>query len=543
MNRFSLHVAIAALAALTSVAATGADAQTRRTATAQSRTITPTCEARCERQADQRACVSACYRDNYRAQSARATSRRKAIADLNDEAYEADVRRNPYLSAEAKNAILAQKANNYEDFLIPNDGPGAAVIDDSQPTLTIIPMRLAAVRYGTGAGTIARECGPGPCQLTKLYDLPAQWLTLSYRLTGISVDELYEHIDGVGLRYFEFHINGVKLIQGESVIHGDNYLAIALEEPCYYGGEETDLGCMIVSIDPDLFFPAYPPYPVWTVETHLLTTKPQIGPTNPVKPVEPPVLQRRIPRPRPQPQRRQGALHPGLMLAAAPGGARPGTQPQDQRAIEATPDAITATPPGQSAFPPRDDAVITSYIVPPAKITSYWLETIGETVSSERCTSCHAMDTPAKIHDHHNGIEGNITLVPSALISGQQIHSCQNCHACGPQKCTGGYLGNFGENRWATPTQAQNINWAALINANPQNWPAVVCQRMKSSLTTPQLRDEHFHEDFRLFWAVADGYVIGPGGGQLETAPPHSYSAFLERFDIWNDNGARCPPG
>lgn len=201
------------------------------------------------------------------------------------------------------------------------------------------------------------------------------------------------------------------------------------------------------------------------------------------------------------------------------------------------------TPIGRSSFPARDDFVVTSTIQAPAYVDSFWLETIGQTVSSERCTSCHAMDTAAKIHDHHGGIEGEVVLVASALNASQQIYSCQNCHACGPEKCSGGSLGEFGENRWATPTQVQDINWAALINANPATWPAVVCQRMKTYLTTPQARAQHFHEDFRLFWAVADGTVVGHGGGQLQTAPPHSYSAFIDRFDRWNDNGAPCPPG
>lgn len=526
MNRFQISITFAAVAVMLTTIGADADAQLRRATQARA-DLAPTCESKCVRQEDQRACVSACYRDNYRRQQLRATTRLRSIADLNDQAYEDDIRRNPDLSVEAKSAILAQKAEGFDVFRIPNRAPGGTGPGDipvEQGPVGIAPLKLVTVSYGTGAGSQTNQCGAGACQLGKLYDLPAQWLTLSYRLTGISAAEVREHINRVAFRRIDLSINNVKLVQGKSVIHGDNYLVIALEEPCYYGGQSTDGGCMIFAIDPDLFFPAYPPYPNWAVDVQLSTIRPQIGPVNPTAPVKRPRLQKT-----------------GMTLSsAAPKSAQPRTQPESQRAIEATPDI---TQPGQSTFSPRDDFTVRSYIVPPAFITSYWLETIGQSVSSERCTSCHAMDTQAKIHDHHQGIEGQIVMVPSALIPGQQVHSCSNCHACGPEKCSGGPLGGFGENRWATPTQTQNINWAALINANPSNWPAVVCQRMKTTLNTPQLREEHFHEDFRLFWAVADGVVIGPGGGQLETAPPHSYSAFLSRFDIWNAAGAPCPPG
>lgn len=489
--------------------------------------IAPDCEQSCASKADKRACLSACYSNNYKLQRTSAASRQKSIAAINDSAYEEDVRRNPYLTRAAKTAILDQKSKGYPNSRIPNQTPGGDAIPADQPPLGLAPMKLVTVSYGTGAGSITRECGSGACQLSKLYDLPPLWLTLSYRLTGISAAEVAEHINRVGLKRIDLVINKVKLVQGKSVVHGDDYLAGVLDEPCYAGGAPSDQGCLFFSINPALFFPAFPPYPNWAVNLEFTTMKPQIGPVNPAPKLKKPNLQKTS----------------ATVDDAAPASPQPGATPQDQRAIQAKPSTPVLPKPGQSAFPPRQDFILYSYIKPPPFITSYWLETIGVTVSSGRCTSCHAMDTAAKILDHHPWVSaGEIVMVPSALISGQEVHSCSNCHACGPEKCNGGPLGGFGENRWATPTQVQNINWAQLINDNP-NWPAVVCQRMKSSLTTPQLRHEHFHEDFRLFWAVADGNVIGPGGGPLETAPPQNYSTFLSRFDIWNDAGAPCPPG
>jgi hypothetical protein len=525
MTRLSA-LAFAAVGLAAGIAPATVDAQVR--ATAARTQATPTCEQSCAGKSDQRACVSACYSNNYRLQRARASSRLQSIEDVNDAAYEEDVRRNPYLTAAAKNAILDAKSKGYPGSRIPNATPGGDAIPADQPPLGLAPLKLVYVEHGSPAGLFGDVCQSSPCQLKEVYDLPPQWLVLSYRLTGISAAEAAEHINRVGFRRFDLVINNVKLVQGKSVVHGDDYLVGVLEEPCYNLGAETDQGCLFISIDPALFFPASPPYPNWAVNLEFTTTKPQIGPVNPAPKLKKPNLQKTS----------------ATVDDAAPASPQPGATPQDQRAIQAKPSTPVLPKPGQSAFPPRADFILYSYIKPPAYITSFWLKTIGETVSSARCTSCHAMDTSAKILDHHGFLSsGDIVMVPSALISGQQVHSCANCHACGPQKCSGGPLGGFDENRWATPTQGQNINWAQLINANPATWPKVVCQRMKSSLTTPQLREEHFHEDFRLFWAVADGFVVGPGGGPLETAPPHNYSTFLTRFDIWNDGGAPCPPG
>ncbi len=391
-------------------------------------------------------------------------------------------------------------------------------------------MKLAQLQYySTAIGSQSVICENGACKIPKLYDISVvKWLTVHFRLTGMPAGEMSEYLAGEDLRNFRLDVNGQPYQLGSSVINGDDYLAVVLDQPCDINGIDTsqDKGCLTLAINPDKMFPSAPPYPVWTLALHFTQLKPELGPANPDVPKAPLTSPERI-------IRQRGALNINTEeTKAAPGASavRPGAS------------GAANLPTAQLGYPPRPNFTLNTYIQPPDKISSYWLKTIGESVSSARCMSCHAMDSLAKIQDHHQGIQGEVVMVPSALNPNQQIHSCQNCHACGPENCQLA-AGDFAEGRWGTPTQVQNINWAALINDNPQNWPAVVCQRMKSNLTTAAKREEHFHEDYRLFWAVADGYVIGPGGGQLDTAPPHSYSSFLNRFDIWNKHGAPCPTG
>ncbi len=529
-----LALAVCAIV-ISALSVTATQAQLRPRAAAQSSNLelTQSCEQLCRRNADQRACISACYSDRYRRQQVSAASKAEAIRDINDWAAEEDVKSNPYLTAAAKNAILGQRANDFDDFRIPNDTSkaiGPAVAFDDAPLVELIPLRLAQVYYHNAGKTLHRNCESYVCELSELYDMPVEWITLNYRLTSMPAEEARMYLDAENLRKFRLEINDVPLTKGQSVINGDDYLVAVLDDPCEIDGVDTagDEGCMIIAVNPDKMFPYVPPYPVWHVALHFEMTEVQIGPSNPVVPR----LPRTQPNRRPPLERRNNLFKTS---AVAPGDTQPG-QTQSDRII-ALPNLPQASLP---EYGPRADFVSNSYIVPPAQLKSFWLATIGKSVSSTRCTSCHAMDTQAKIHDHHNGIEGTVYLVPSALHPTQQIHSCQNCHACGPQNCQ---IQNFSEGRWATPTQAQNINWAQIINDNPNNWPAVICQRMKTNLPTAHLREEHFHGDFRLFWAVASAYVIGPGGGQLETAPPHNYTTFISNFDKWNEQGARCPPG
>ena len=63
---------------------------------------------------------------------------------------------------------------------------------------------------------------------------------------------------------------------------------------------------------------------------------------------------------------------------------------------------------------------------------------------------------------------------------------------------------------------------------------------MVTHLPTHALREQHFHEDARLFWAVEKG-ELPLGYSSLPTASPASYTQFIDRFDTWNDSNAPCP--
>jgi hypothetical protein len=178
------------------------------------------------------------------------------------------------------------------------------------------------------------------------------------------------------------------------------------------------------------------------------------------------------------------------------------------------------------------------HIQPVEQLKSFWLYTIGESVSSARCTTCHGMDTEQLIELRHGALYSYVEVqpIPSALHPATQSingGNCGNCHFLP--------AGQFHENRWATPTPGQNIDWGEIIIANFVNWPYAVCERMVTNLPTPELRAQHFHEDARLFWAVGSG-ELPLGRGTLPTAPPHDFFTFTTQFDRWNKYGAPCPP-
>ena len=188
-------------------------------------------------------------------------------------------------------------------------------------------------------------------------------------------------------------------------------------------------------------------------------------------------------------------------------------------------------------------------IVPPSSLRNYWTHTIGATVITSRCTTCHTMDTPEEIYIRHGGspfatsaFGVEAVLIPSLVDPVNQfVHHCQNCHESALP-----YLGassSFPEKIWATPTEAQDINWARLVINNLSTWPSVICNKMITNLPTHAAREEHFHGDARLFWAVSKGDLPPPASlnVSLPTAPPHNYAAFLNQFDQWNDAGAPCP--
>ena len=177
-------------------------------------------------------------------------------------------------------------------------------------------------------------------------------------------------------------------------------------------------------------------------------------------------------------------------------------------------------------------------VTPQTQVKDFFSATVAKSVMSQRCTTCHSIDTPELIEEHHatNGVGGvpasSVTRDDSIVTAGEEINTCSNCHEAG-------LPADFHERRWATPTPEQDIHWGSIINADPSVWPLEICDRMVSNLGTAAKREEHFHEDARLFWAVGDG--VTPFGDQLPTSHPKDYDLFLDHFDVWNDAGAPCP--
>lgn len=173
-------------------------------------------------------------------------------------------------------------------------------------------------------------------------------------------------------------------------------------------------------------------------------------------------------------------------------------------------------------------------VAPESEVKDFFSATIAKSAMSARCTTCHQIDTPEKIEAQHSGsvAAADVFLADSIVNEDEVINTCVNCHESGLPT-------DFHERRWATPTPAQDINWGAIINAYNDSWPLEICDRMVGNLPTASARTEHFHEDARLFWAVADG--VTPFGDQLPTSHPGDYDQFLDHFDAWNAGGAPCP--
>lgn len=179
-------------------------------------------------------------------------------------------------------------------------------------------------------------------------------------------------------------------------------------------------------------------------------------------------------------------------------------------------------------------------VLAPETLSDFFTATIGASTASARCTTCHSLSTPAKIVEHHMqngaGISESIVVdLPSAVIPGETILGCDSCHYI----VTPNYY-EFHEDRWATPPSHMDIDWARIIDANPNDWSREVCERITTHLPTASIRAQHFHEDARLFWAVQDG-TPPLGHAPLERAQPQDYNLFLKHFDAWNEAGARCP--
>ncbi len=166
---------------------------------------------------------------------------------------------------------------------------------------------------------------------------------------------------------------------------------------------------------------------------------------------------------------------------------------------------------------------------------SWFDEAIVETFNHPRCTDCHGFGDFTALAQHHgySDVENfvnatNLRLEPSLYVPGGHVMKCDNCHFIQTVDANGH---PFHEIEWIAPFEDLDIDWGAKTSRQ-------ICERVKQNLPTKYDRQEHFHGDARLFWAVEDATILG---GQLAKAPPTVFAEFLRRIDLWNHFGAPCP--
>ena len=180
-------------------------------------------------------------------------------------------------------------------------------------------------------------------------------------------------------------------------------------------------------------------------------------------------------------------------------------------------------------------------VTPQPVLNDFFSDTLGQTITSERCTSCHSLDTPQKIAEHHVdfGVSAeDVYPIASAVDPNATIHGCDNCHTGGLDTSP---TFDFTENRWATPPTEMNVNWGKILNEDTTNSMRNLCQRVVENLPGHAAREHHFHGDARLFWAIENGVSPPPLYKELTTASPGNFTLFLKHIDTWNDSGAPCP--
>jgi hypothetical protein len=171
----------------------------------------------------------------------------------------------------------------------------------------------------------------------------------------------------------------------------------------------------------------------------------------------------------------------------------------------------------------------------PSGDQSWFAVTLLETFHHPRCADCHAFGSAAALAAHHgySDVEAfvdqtNLHLEPSTYVPARHVIACNSCHIVPGVDNHGN---PFHELEWITPHPDLDIDWG-------QKNAAQICARVKQNLPTKELRDEHFHADGRLFWAIENPIVPGPS---LSPAPPNDFDDFLRRVDMWNQFGAPCP--
>jgi len=486
-----------------------------------------------------------CLAKTYKQRSETARAVTDQMHQLRKLALQRDIATNPGYGKRTKRILNRQLATDFSRFTrqngdacdatrnsdldphIPDDPDACDPLDPDDPSLLLTPLSLFEIRVpeskhpellghgpvhvqdcnsllhptptvqgpSTEAVAVHRPLAPGPCQLPEQWDVPGRFVELAFELrpypaSSLSLEDLQAYVssnsdfplaDG---KFMTVSLSGEDLTQGGS-IYADTGTFYAFVMPCF--SAPVDLGnpilpptCLVIKIGADTWYPGPHPWPNWKITINLID---QISASTP-------------------------ALGPQLITIVRHS--------------------------------------ISYSIVPPEQVKSYWTASIGKSVLHRNCSTCHTMDTPALINEQHGSdvwYNSGGFMVPSALNESQELHHCSNCHE-GFEWHQPGFtpapgMPPFTERRWATPTHEQDINWIEIVQDNPTTWPSEICNRMTSSLDSHELREEHFHGDSRLFWAVAKGEL--PSGELVGKAPPGDYLQFINEIDEWNDWGAPCP--
>lgn len=400
-----------------------------------------------------------------------------------------DIASNPAFTERTKEILEQQVRSGFEDFA------SSSVFDDPGDT-ALSPTEFPGVNQGQfslesvglfepfSGQFVEYDCSASPCVLPEVWDIEVESVYLTWKVvSSAALANLEEYIDGPGQdgKSMTVFLNGVEQTQAPDFLSFGDFYVDSTPSGC---GTDHLSPCMTTVFQRHAWYPGPPPWPAWNVSIELWGTET----------LATPILD----------------LDKWGNLITI----------WDVQVLEGVRDAT---------------------VEPPPYLQSFWTDTIGASILSPRCITCHTMDTTQKIYDQHDGIiDGTpVVLEPSILVPGKSVLHCDNCHENNLP-----YLGPgspFPENKWATPTPELDIDWAQIINDNPTTWPYEICGRMIANMPTHDIRHQHFHEDARLFWAVAKGEIPPPKPGTLPTASPHDHDEFLRRFDVWNDHGAHCP--
>jgi len=392
----------------------------------------------------------------------------------------ADVATNPDYTDEAAVTLQAQIEDAYGAFVQPNpvDVTFGQWPTEMDPTLPAAPLRLEQIWL---VDSFSQEIVESTCPPDAPCEFPDVWDIKAFRIYTVWRIGTRANVAEIEESFAGQNGRGVRLwLEGQEL---DQAFGGTFAPGDYHAYLPLAKDVVVIVFRPHAWYPAAPPWPAWNI--YLQLTKPN------------------------------GIPIVGFDANGSPVVYGKGSSPASHR---------SAT------------------VVPKPELESFWTATIGESVTSGRCTTCHSMDTPEKIRQRHNGLIDQIAIfeTPSILVPGKTVWSCNNCHESNLP-----YLGEsspFEEGKWATPTQGMDIHWAQIVNDHPLDWPHEICSRMVANMPTHALRAKHFHEDARLFWAVEKGELPDPTLPDLPTAPPHDHDEFLRRFDVWNDSGAHCPP-